>query len=81
MMQNGHFTDVTLAGSHVGRLDLSSSKVSGKLNMYGVQVDRELLMVNRAKFADVDLTGAHLGELNLSGSKVSGTLNMVSKPV
>lgn len=69
---------ILLMDAHVGgELRLIGSKVTGTLHMEGLQVDRDLLMKDRAEFGDIVLVGAHVGgQLSLSGSKVTGTLTM-----
>jgi hypothetical protein len=77
MRDKAEFADVVLTSAHVsGQLSLSGSKVTGTLDMNGLQVGA-LLMRDKAEFADVVLTNAHVGvQLDLSGSKVTGTLDM-----
>ena len=76
IIQNANLGYVRLQLAHVGVLDLSGSKVSGKLDMSGLQVGAGLFMSDKAEFADVDLTGVHVsGQLVLNGSKVAGYFN------
>ena len=77
MREKAEFTDVDLIGAHVGfRLSLSGSRVTGTLNMTGLQVD-DLLMSDNAEFTAVDLSHAHVGGLlNLNWSKVTDKLDL-----
>jgi hypothetical protein len=72
---------VNLAGAHVGGyLKLTDSKVTGKLDMNGLQVGSFLFM--GAEFAEVSLGYAHVGGLfDLGSSKVTGKLNMIDLQV
>ena len=77
VMGNGEFADVSLMRAHVSLLDLTGSKVTGKLDMTGLRVDQSLEMSDKAEFVDVELADAHVGgDLNLSGAKVTGELDM-----
>src|SRR5262249_13314766 len=62
MNDEAEFADVELVDAHVGgRLDLSGSKVTGKLDMSRLRVDQSLEMSDKAELADVALNGAHIG--------------------
>ena len=76
-LNEAEFADVQLGSARVGGiLNLSSSKVTGMLDMNGLQA-RALFMRNKAEFANVGLGSAHVGgQLALNGSKVTGKLNM-----
>jgi hypothetical protein len=51
-------------------------KVTGRLDMNGLQVDQSLHMSDKAEFAGVDLTAAHVGgQLVITGSRVTGKLD------
>jgi len=80
MRDKAEFAEIELVAAHVsGQLELSGSKVTGKLNMNGIRVDQSILMDNKAEFAEIELVTAHIsGQLNLSDSKVTGKLNMSS---
>lgn len=76
-MDKANFTSITLVFAHIGGLlELSSSTVTGLLNMPGIGVDQVLLMRNKAQFNKVVLQGAHVEQLDLSGSTVADMLNM-----
>jgi hypothetical protein len=60
---------------------MSGSKFTGPLNMYGLQVEKDLFMSN-AEFNEVNLSEATIGSrLEMSDSKFSGLLDMNSLQV
>ena len=55
---------------------LNDSKVTGTLNMEGLEVDKDLLLVNSA-LSEALIRDAHVsGQIFMANSKVIGTLNM-----
>src|SRR5262249_58549912 len=71
------------------QLTLEGSKVSGLLDMYGIQIGTNLLMDN-SEFAEVDLENAQIGgqldfsgstfheNVTLNGAHIGGTVQFVS---
>jgi uncharacterized protein YjbI with pentapeptide repeats len=80
--ERAEFAEVDLWGAHItGLLEMSGSKLTGKLKMLALSVG-DLEMKDRAEFAAVDLTGAHVsGYLELGSSKVTGNLEMTELQV
>jgi hypothetical protein len=75
-------TGLLLLGAEIGgQLNMSGSKFTGPLNMYGLQVEKDLFMSN-AEFNEVNLSEATIGSrLEMSDSKFSGLLDMNSLQV
>jgi hypothetical protein len=72
-----------LVNAEIGdHLNMTGSKVTGFLNMNGLQVEKSLLMRGDAEFNEVELVGAIIrGQLSMIDSKVTGFLNMDSLQV
>jgi len=73
MRDKAQFKDIFLFAAHIGgRLALSSSTVTGTLNMNNISVDEALFMNARSQFKEIDLTAAHIGgELLLDSSTIT----------
>src|SRR5260221_2615853 len=72
-MDKGEFAEIVARNAHVGSvLSLIGSKVTGSLQMDGIQVAGSLFMGEKGEFAEVDLDTARIGKaLDLNNSKIA----------